>query len=86
MSDKAYREWIKGRPCIVCGLPGEPCHVRLNGRGGMATKPKYSAVALCHDHHMQQHQKGHLSLFSKEDWLFYAGESLRNWLLESEAK
>lgn len=84
MKDQAYLEWLRGQPCIVCWrTPSEAAHVRLNGRGGMGMKPLFSAVPLCHQHHHQQHTKGHLSLMTEEEWLFNAGECLRDWLIDS---
>lgn len=51
--DRAYLDWIKGQPCLVCGKPSEPCHVRRHYWGaGTSKKPHdYCAIQLCRDHH-----------------------------------
>ena len=51
--DVKYLNWLKGKPCIACGKPGEPHHVRKECWGaGMGTKPHdYCTVSLCRNHH-----------------------------------
>lgn len=85
ISDKNYLLWLREQPCVACGAhpPSDPAHVRLNGRGGMGMKPKFSAVPLCHQHHLMQHQHGQTTIMSNDMWLYHAGESLRNYLIES---
>lgn len=51
-----FRAWIKKRPCSVCGCgPSEPDHRPTRGsRGG-----DHDLVwPLCHEHHMESHQRG----------------------------
>lgn len=47
---------VRGRPCLICGQPSDPAHVRGRGAGGddVAT----NVVPLCRLHHREQHQLG----------------------------
>jgi hypothetical protein len=51
--NKKYLTWIKTLPCLICGKPSDPCHVRRGYWGsGMGTKSHdYCAIPLCRDHH-----------------------------------
>jgi hypothetical protein len=54
---KKYLNFIKGRPCIFCGRPGEPHHVRIDGNHGVGIKPPdYDTVPLCRDCHNGVHR------------------------------
>lgn len=48
-----YLAYIRTLPCIVCGQPAEPCHVRkLYYGAGASQKPwDYVAIPGCRKHH-----------------------------------
>ena len=59
-SSKKYLDYIREKPCLVCGLqPCDPDHLEARGMGGATTKMKdYSCVPLCRIHHTERHQMG----------------------------
>ena len=58
---KKYLNYIRNKPCLVCGLqPCDPYHLEARGMGG-ANKSgykDYSCVPLCRIHHTERHQLG----------------------------
>jgi hypothetical protein len=50
---RAYLDWIKSLPCVICGEPADdPHHEQLPGHGGMGTTPGDDrAVPMCRGHH-----------------------------------
>ena len=71
-TDADFQNWLRTQPCAAPqkNHAGDvvPAHVRriANGAGG-SLKPEYSAIALCNEHHQQQHQEGETSIAPK-DW------------------
>jgi hypothetical protein len=76
-TDDEYLEWCKHQKCAKCGwtphwemstfMLCDPAHVRRIADGaGVALKPAYSAIPLCHDHHVEQHRVGEAILGGKE--------------------
>lgn len=61
----AHRDWVRGHYCSVPGcqlMPIEVAHVRRGGRGGIGRKPSDAyCLALCREHHAEQHQIGEVS-------------------------
>lgn len=55
--DAAYVTWVHGQPCIVCGRPGDACHVHTRRNGG----DRRNLVPLCRAHHREQHTIGIVS-------------------------
>jgi len=56
-----YVDFIRGKPCLVCGKPGEPDHLEEVGMGNNRKKPSmrhFSCVSLCRVHHSARHQLG----------------------------
>lgn len=58
-----HRAWVRQHACIVpfCNSESriDPAHVRSSGDGGMSMKPDDRfCIALCRDHHREQHQIG----------------------------
>ena len=54
MKSTSYIAYLRGRPCVVCGEPGEPSHLRHVGMGGNRQKENerhFSAVPMCRGHH-----------------------------------
>ena len=58
---KKYLEYIKKKPCLVCGqTPVDPHHMEAVGMGG-ANKDgfkDYTFVPLCRFHHSEYHSTG----------------------------
>ena len=94
-SDPAFLSWLRQQPCAYCQSPPnehhptEAAHVRRVANGaGVAVKPEYSAIPLCHQHHALQHQQGESALGGKEwfdkkriDYVSrWAWEALKNQL------
>ena len=47
-----YLTWLRGKPCFLCGRPGEPHHVKLGDNSGTAMKPPdYDCLPVCRDCH-----------------------------------
>lgn len=71
-TDAEFLAWLKTRPCAASHLGGcegdvVAAHVRRVSSGaGMGIKPEYSAIPLCHKHHMLQHQSGESALGGPE--------------------
>ena len=61
LSSKKYLNYIKDKPCTVCGqTPVDPHHMEAVGMGG-ANKDgykDYSCVPLCRYHHTEYHNNG----------------------------
>ena len=58
---KKYLEYIKEKPCLVCGkMPVDPHHMEAVGMGGANRDgfKDYSCVPLCRIHHSEYHQNG----------------------------
>ena len=61
LQSKKYLEYIREKPCLVCGkMPCDPHHMEAVGMGG-ANKDgykDYSCVPLCRYHHNEYHSGG----------------------------
>lgn len=75
--DSAFLDWLRIQPCARCAwvphyemdtfVSCEAAHVRRIADGaGVAIKPPYSAIPLCHRCHAEQHQHGESALGGKE--------------------
>lgn len=72
---QAHRKWVSGHYCIVEGcrsMPIECAHVRLGlpagEQAGMGFKPgDMWTVALCQEHHREQHAMGEASFAAKHN-------------------
>lgn len=51
-------EYIRRRPCMVCGAPppSDPDHLRSRGAGG--GDELSNLLALCRKHHVERHRSG----------------------------
>lgn len=57
--DLGFLNFLRSRPCCICGLPAEAAHIRI-GLTGMQTKPHDSrAVPLCVRHHREGPEAQH---------------------------
>lgn len=94
-SDTQYLDWCRDQPCanpncefvphwemdrwVRC----EPAHVRRVADGaGVAIKPSYAAVPLCHDCHALQHQKGESAIVGKVGFDKLRIVHVQNWAWE----
>ena len=61
LQSKKYLNYIKEKPCLVCGTtPCDPHHMEAVGMGG-ANKDgykDYTCVPLCRYHHTEYHSAG----------------------------
>lgn len=50
---KKYTDWVKTQPCIKCGRPAEPHHMKGVGNmsGGGLKAPDWATMPLCHPCH-----------------------------------
>ena len=61
LSSKKYLDYIRNKPCSICGLmPCDPDHLEARGMGGANRSgyKDYSCVPLCRKHHTERHQAG----------------------------
>ena len=61
LSSKKYLDYIRNKPCLVCGsIPCDPDHLEARGMGGANRSgyKDYSCVPLCRIHHTERHQAG----------------------------
>jgi len=59
MKSLKYLEWIRVKPCCVCGNLSKPHHLKRIGMGRNRKKDlveHYTAVPLCRSHHEQAHR------------------------------
>jgi hypothetical protein len=89
--DGNYLEWCKHQPCAYCKkapywdgnteILSDPAHVRRIANGaGEALKPPFSAIPLCHDDHLRQHNDGESALGGKEWFDKQRIDHVRQWL------
>lgn len=57
VESKKYIAWIKTLPCIECGAPAEPHHLKGVGNlsGGAQKADDIMVMPLCHTCHMEMH-------------------------------
>ena len=56
LRSQAYLNHIRGKPCLVCGSPGEAHHLTHAQPRALAKKTgDQFTVPLCHQHHMELH-------------------------------
>lgn len=72
-ADSQFLAWLRTQSCAYCQAipseqrPTEAAHVRRVAEGaGIAIKPDYCAIPLCHEHHGLQHTQGESALGGKE--------------------
>lgn len=61
--DKDYLEFVKSKPCIICGQTAEPHHVETAGKGLKCSD--YKTVPLCRICHTYCHSMGKLTFQTK---------------------
>lgn len=58
----SLRKKFKGQTCLVCQNPEiDLCHVKSKGSGG--PDEVFNLMALCRNHHSEQHRMGIVSFF-----------------------
>lgn len=80
-TDDEYLAWLRAQPCAFCkAMSSEAAHVRrINTGAGVGCKPQYSAIPMCHDCHMMQHNKGESALGGKEKFDMLRAKYLKKW-------
>ena len=61
LQSKKYLEYIREKPCLVCGkMPCDPHHMEAVGMGGANRDgyKDYSCIPLCRTHHTERHNMG----------------------------
>ena len=54
-----YLYHIRGKPCLICGAPGEAHHIQYAQPRALQRKTgDQFAVPMCHPHHMRLHNDG----------------------------
>lgn len=82
-SDSDYQDWCRHQPCVITGdkYNIEYSHVRRVANGsGVAHKPEYSGVPMCHSAHEYQHQHGYEALSKWYSIKLDEGQSVLDWL------
>ena len=66
---KKHLNFLKQLNCVRCGRsPCDPHHLKSGTDSGMATKSGDNwVIPVCHEHHMEIHQKGERTFFSDID-------------------
>jgi hypothetical protein len=79
--DKKFLAWLRTLHCDICGkyTPYQAAHIRLNGVGGIAQKPVFSAIPCCGGCHAIQHSKSHLAFGDVDFWLSLKEKYLKLW-------
>ena len=58
----SYIEFIKAKPCLVCGIMGVDAHhleaIGMGNNRNKESKKDYSCVPLCRVHHQEYHTIG----------------------------
>jgi len=89
-TDAQFLAWVRLQKCAYCQVPSSPekpveaAHVRRVAEGaGVALKPDYCAIPLCHTHHALQHAQGESALGGKEWFDKKRIEFVSQWAWES---
>ena len=58
--DRVYLLFVSGKPCVVCGRPGQAHHYgnQCDGRGTGHKASDQKLVPLCEDHHREVERFG----------------------------
>lgn len=83
--DREFLAWLRTQRCLFCEMglcEGDvvAAHVTIGGRASKGMKPLFSAVPLCHRHHMKQHEKGYQWFGDKSWWLEQSDSYYRRFL------
>ena len=51
-----YANYIRSKPCLICGKKSQLSHQRVLGGGGTSKRPPDThALPLCDEHHKEEH-------------------------------
>lgn len=57
MKNRAYSDWVRSLPCVVCDGPADQHHLIGKGSGIMGGKASdFDSFALCRRHHEELHR------------------------------
>ena len=60
--DKKYLDFIRSKPCCICGRPAEPHHE--DSKKGVGIKGSdYCTLPLCRECHTERHSQGVISFW-----------------------
>lgn len=63
---ETYLSFIRKQPCLICGYPSEPHHVRINGNAGTGRKPDDTyCIPLCRLHHYEHDNQGRDTFYER---------------------
>lgn len=67
-----YLDFIRDKPCCVCGRPGpsDPDHLKARG-GGSGKRNDFTAVPLCRPHHSIRQARGTASFDAEHNTNLY---------------
>lgn len=81
VSDRAALAAVRGKPCLVCHRPSDPCHIKSKGSGG--PDAAWNLIPLCREHHSMQHKVG-IVTFIKRYFYVYTTLIQLGWKLEND--
>jgi hypothetical protein len=67
---KKYLDFIRSKPCFVCGKPGpsDPHHENFGFCGSGMKAPDTYTVPLCREHHSVRHSEGGRIFPQEVEW------------------
>lgn len=81
IEDEALLEEIRNQPCCICGHASDPAHIKTKGSFG--DDVPLNLMAICRDHHTEQHKIGIKTFFKKypqvEAWETYKDKIHDRW-------
>lgn len=70
---------FRDKPCVICGKPSDPCHIKSRGSGG--DDAHSNLISFCRTHHQQQHAYGWAKLCFKYPLVVFVLEK-KGWVFE----
>lgn len=82
-ADDNVLQLYRHQPCIICGHPSDPCHIKSRGSGG--ADEHWNLVALCRGHHIEQHKSGWFVFCQRNPRVGYELDQ-KGWRFEPEGR
>lgn len=83
----AYLDFIRTKPCLVCGNTATIAHHEPMGQAGMSIKaPDSQAVPLCNRYHRERHDKGFNTFWASVDVKMHIIKYLTEYVNEMERR
>lgn len=80
LQSQAALNEFRGKPCLVCGNPSDPAHIKTRGSGGNDSPE--NILPLCRRHHTEQHAVGFVRFIEKHPVMEHHLRA-RGWEVES---